>query len=259
MVVHELFYCASRKFISNIFIPCFLKTNRKLKCYHTVQRCHNTLENSVGNFRIDINPKPDSYLTFSDCYNDEEKAVIKSDMVVMDDFLHEDEEKSLIEELEPHMKRMRYQFDHWDDAIHGYRETERLKWNEKNTTIINRVRSLAFPNVSKTLTLVHVLDLAEDGYIKPHIDSVRFCGDIIAGLSLLSNSVMRLVHNKQKEKVVDVLLKRRSLYIMRDCARYDYTHEILSNKLSVFKGAPVKKTRRISVICRNEPKKEDMD
>lgn len=205
----------------------------------------------------DVKVDSDDFLNFSECCDDETKENVKSDMIIINDFLHKDEESSLLEEVDPYMKRLRYEFSHWDDAIHGYRETERLKWNEQNSKIINRVKNLAFPNPSETLSLVHVLDLAEKGYIKPHIDSIRFCGNTIAGLSLLSDSVMRLVHDKEKGKKIDAFLKRRSLYIVRNSVRYDYTHEILPNELSVYKGKPIKKTRRISIICRNEPKNQE--
>lgn len=69
---------------------------------------------------------------------------------------------------------------------------------------------------------------------------------------------MRLVHEKHKDFYADVLLKRRSLYIMKGTARYDYTHEILANKFSFFKDVNVPKSRRISVICRNEPKEQSI-
>jgi hypothetical protein len=58
-------------------------------------------------------------------------------------------------------------------AIHGYRETERLHWNSQNASILQRVRDIAFPPGTPQLSLVHVLDLAAEGVIKPHIDSVR--------------------------------------------------------------------------------------
>lgn len=58
-------------------------------------------------------------------------------------------------------------------AIHGYRETERLKWNESNTKILDRVRSIAFPPNVAQLKFVHILDLDKNGYIKPHIDAIR--------------------------------------------------------------------------------------
>lgn len=63
---------------------------------------------------------------------------------------------------------------------------------------------------------------------------------------------MRLVHEKNKLFFCDLLLRRRSLYIMKGTARFDYTHEILKNQDSMFKGQKVDKDRRISVICRNE-------
>ena len=63
-------------------------------------------------------------------------------------------------------------------AIQGYRETEKKKWREKNAEIIERIRSTALPQGEDQIAFVHVLDLAEDGYIKPHIDSVRVSGAI---------------------------------------------------------------------------------
>lgn len=71
-----------------------------------------------------------------------------------------------------HMK-LAEKYGHFVQAIHGYRETERLHWNPQNTSILQRVRDVAFPPGTPQLSLVHVLDLAEDGVIKPHIDSVR--------------------------------------------------------------------------------------
>ncbi|XP_050502492.1 alpha-ketoglutarate-dependent dioxygenase alkB homolog 7, mitochondrial [Diabrotica virgifera virgifera] len=189
--------------------------------------------------------------------NEELATSLVKNMTVHNDFISEQEEKSVLDEIEPYLKRMRYEFDHWDDAIHGYRETERLHWNKANNEIIDRVRNIAFPPATAQLKYVHILDLEKKGYIKPHIDAVRFCGDTIAGVSLLSDSIMRLVHDKKKNLYADIFLKRRSLYIMKNCARYDYTHEILSNENSVFKGEKVLKDRRISVICRNEPDKEN--
>lgn len=194
------------------------------------------------------------YLYFNGNFEDDEhKTRLATDMTVIENFITEDEEKKLLDELEPYMKNLKYERSHWDGAIEGYRETERLNWNEENTKIINRVRELAFGKGMQPLRYVHVLDLKEEGVIKPHIDSVRFCGSTIAGISLLSDSVMRLQHDKDKSKILDIFLKRRSLYIMSGVARYDYTHEILGNEESKFGDVVVKKTRRISVICRNEP------
>lgn len=42
-------------------------------------------------------------------------------------------------------------------------------------------------------------------------------------------------------------------FFYRDTARYNFTHEILGNDKSYFKNELIPKSRRISVICRNEP------
>ncbi|XP_076608823.1 alpha-ketoglutarate-dependent dioxygenase alkB homolog 7, mitochondrial [Chaetodon auriga] len=168
-------------------------------------------------------------------------------------FITEEEERAFLRELESGLKKKRYEFDHWDDAIHGYRETERVSWGAACEEVLNRVRSAAFPEGSQLLGPVHILDLDKTGYIKPHIDSVKFCGSTIAGLSLLSDSIMRLVKEDATSEWLDLLLPRHSLYILRNEARYNFTHEILKDEESVFNGQKVPRRRRISVICRNLP------
>lgn len=216
----------------------------------------------------------DKTFDFIGNWPESEKDNLLSDMIIKNDFITQNEEDEIMKEIDPYLKRLKYEFDHWDDAIQGFRETERQKWYPDNKKILNRVLELAFPKES-VLPHVHILDLAEDGVIKPHVDSVRYCGTTIAGVSLLSDAVMRLVRIDEKEYkdnaeyrnqpsplgekgfYVDVLLKRRSLYIMSHSSRYNFTHEVLSNETSTFKGLPVKKTRRVSIICRNEPRPDD--
>ncbi|XP_054464062.1 alpha-ketoglutarate-dependent dioxygenase alkB homolog 7, mitochondrial [Anoplopoma fimbria] len=176
-----------------------------------------------------------------------------SQVEVRTGFITEEEEGLLLTELDHSLKKKRYQFDHWDDAIHGYRETERASWGAACQEVLNRVRSVAFPEGSPLLGPVHILDLDKTGYIKPHVDSVKFCGSTIAGLSLLSDSIMRLVKEDAHDEWLDLLLPRLSLYILRDQARYDFTHQILKDEESVFSGQRVPRLRRISVICRNLP------
>ena len=94
-------------------------------------------------------------------------------LIIVPDFINEEEETSLCKEVEPHLKRLVYEKDHWDEAIVKFRETERKSWNKANTPLIDRLRSRAFDKSDSVLPYVHVLDLAEDGHIKPHIDSTR--------------------------------------------------------------------------------------
>ncbi|XP_039185625.1 alpha-ketoglutarate-dependent dioxygenase alkB homolog 7, mitochondrial isoform X1 [Crotalus tigris] len=172
---------------------------------------------------------------------------------VTPDFISEEEEALLAQELEPQLRRHRYQDEHWDGAIHKYRETEKSHWSKECHEILQRVRNAAFPPGVPQLAQVHVLDLDKSGYIKPHVDSVKFCGCTIAGLSLLSSSVMHLVSEQNPQDWLDLLLERRSLYVLRGPARYEFTHEILKDEESFFDGRKVVRERRISVICRNLP------
>ncbi|NXY91564.1 ALKB7 dioxygenase, partial [Alcedo cyanopectus] len=54
-------------------------------------------------------------------------------------FVTPEEAAELLRELEPVLGRQRYQFDHWDGAISGYRETERGRWGEAGRAVLSRV------------------------------------------------------------------------------------------------------------------------
>ncbi|XP_069864384.1 alpha-ketoglutarate-dependent dioxygenase alkB homolog 7, mitochondrial [Dipodomys merriami] len=178
---------------------------------------------------------------------------LKNAAVVRPGFLSKAEEETLSCELEPELRRHRYEYDHWDAAIHGFRETEKSRWSEASRNILQRVQSAAFGPGQTLLSPVHVLDLEPRGYIKPHVDSVKFCGATIAGLSLLSPSVMRLVHTQEPEQWLELLLEPGSLYILRGAARYEFSHEILRDEESFFGERRIPRGRRISVICRSLP------
>ncbi|ELV10006.1 putative alpha-ketoglutarate-dependent dioxygenase ABH7 [Tupaia chinensis] len=173
--------------------------------------------------------------------------------VVRPGFLSAAEEATLRSELEPELRRRRYEYDHWDAAIHGFRETEKSRWSEASRAILQRVKEAAFGPGQTLLSRVHVLDLEPRGYIKPHVDSVKFCGGTIAGLSLLSPSVMRLVDTQEPSEWLELLLDPGSLYILRGPARYEFSHEILRDEESYFGEQRVPRGRRISVICRALP------
>ena len=79
----------------------------------------------------------------------------------------------------------------------------------------------------------------------------------MAGISLLSDSVMKLVHVKEPEKFVNMYLPRLSFYVLAEEFRYEFTHEILSPEKSQFEQSPVKRARRVSVVCRSEPNRKE--
>lgn len=94
------------------------------------------------------------------------KQKLLQDMIVIEDFITPDDETALLVEIEPYLKRMRYERDHWDDAIQGFRETERKSWYPQNKALINRIVERAFPSASSALPHIHVLDLEATGMQK---------------------------------------------------------------------------------------------
>uniref|UniRef100_A0AAR5Q0J6 Alpha-ketoglutarate-dependent dioxygenase AlkB-like domain-containing protein n=1 Tax=Dendroctonus ponderosae TaxID=77166 RepID=A0AAR5Q0J6_DENPD len=136
-----------------------------------------------------------SYFTLSEELQQNQTAAedIINTMKVLNNFLSEAEETCLMNELDPYMNKLRYEFDHWDDAIHGYRETERLQWNEENTKILDRVRKIAFPPDVAPIKFVHILDLDKNGWIKPHIDAVREFGYLSKMITIKNYTSTRIL------------------------------------------------------------------
>ena len=51
-----------------------------------------------------------------ECDDPEIAAIFESDLLVKEDFISPEEEASLLNEIEPYMKKLRYEYDHWDDV-----------------------------------------------------------------------------------------------------------------------------------------------
>lgn len=101
----------------------------------------------------------------------------------------------------------------------GYREIERSQFTSSNFKVIKRVLEQYPEHLRSQLQAVHILDLSETGYIKPHVDNVKFSGDLLSGLCLLSPALMDLIHEETKETIT-AFLPARCLYIMTPEGRY---------------------------------------
>lgn len=139
---------------------------------------------------------------------------------IFENFLNEKEESCLLKEIEVTVKKKEYSTSHYDKVIEGYREVEKMNWNQDNKSIFERAKALIEGEIGKKvfwLPAVHILDLEENGFISKHVDNIEQSGDIISGMCLLSSALMRLhpesVEEKD-EKPIDLLLKRSSLYFL---------------------------------------------
>ncbi|CAG8502832.1 14387_t:CDS:2 [Cetraspora pellucida] len=154
-------------------------------------------------------------------------------------------------------KRIVYQDSHFDDVIHGYRECQATHWGDQNDKVIEIFNKKVYENFPKTIEWlpVHILDLSEIGGIKPHVDNVEYSGSIVAGICLMSPTVMIFHHKDDKSCNFSVLLEPGCLYIQRDKIRFNFTHEIPQDPAQhEFKGQIVPKGRRISLMFRDAKK-----
>lgn len=187
-----------------------------------------------------------------------------SSVQVLPDVITPEEEVRLVAELEGNVRRRRYVDNHWDSVIEKYREVEKREWlDPANKALAERIKSLILHTLQRPATLpflpVHVIDLAEDGFIKPHVDSIKHSGDIVSGLSLCTPAIMQVKGDDEQgmdpTSIVRLLLRPRSLYILCREARYKYAHEILAPSPEGERwtdGEVVARGRRLSLIFRDE-------
>jgi alkylated DNA repair dioxygenase AlkB len=86
--------------------------------------------------------------------------------------------------------------------------------------------------------------------IASHVDCEPCFGDTIISLSLGSTCIMDFINKRTKEKI-EILLEPRSLVVLKDDARYQWTHGIVGKKADYFKGQKYERTTRISLTFRN--------
>ena len=224
--------------------------------------------------------------------------------LVYPDFISTTEASTLEEDAMKRMQRTRFQKGHWDAVIQNYKEVELLasahvpeqsssfknQMSQVSLLAMERVRDHIsqthfFPNANANANMVstpytsldnenerhtlewlncHAIYLKKEGLLTAHVDSIKFSGDVVAGVSLLSSSIMRLRPASSSELArrdgtdgdddddlclegkedtdgggdisskaimdagyVDLYLPPRSLYVLSGVSRYMYTHEIL--------------------------------
>lgn len=180
------------------------------------------------------------------------------------DFLSEDEHDALLRSAEVLLARTRFENNHFDGVIHGYREQQSriASLQPVARAAVERALQRFPPNAAAPLPTAHFLELAEDGAIAPHVDSIKFSGEVVAGLCLVSDAVMLLERSADggaamtddaatdEQTQTRLLLPRRALYILSSAARYEYAHSIPAGA-PAFQNKPVPRARRVSVMLRD--------
>lgn len=208
-------------------------------------------------------------------------------------FLTEEEGHALVKEVSRRMKRKRFEDGHWDSVISKYREIELTTPKEENSRLIctkdvddalddeltilpdfaqtilrtREVLGSYVPHENAAVTWLpcHAIDLSKNGRLDAHVDSIKFSGGIVAGISLLSDSIMRLrpakgewIDETPAEELdghVDLYLPKLSLYCLHGMSRFNYSHELLpSDTVYQLHGKDVRvpRGRRLSIIFRDK-------
>ena len=196
------------------------------------------------------------------------------DAVVYKNFVSPSEGDVLVKDLMSRMKRRRYERGHWDSVISQYKETElsdALFTEPEIPNIFHRVRRQLEANHLDYKPVqwlpCHAIDLKKDGELNAHVDSIKFSGDLVAGLSLISSSIMRLIPDDGSDKEdqakpnsnesgwIDLYLPPLSLYVLTGDGRFRYSHQLLpdNSTFSMKDGETIQVPRehRISVIFRD--------
>ncbi|PCH38144.1 hypothetical protein WOLCODRAFT_136066 [Wolfiporia cocos MD-104 SS10] len=141
-----------------------------------------------------------------------------------------------------------FQEGHYDGVIRRFREMHVSTWPSDFaglSSIIERLQTL-YPSHD---TQTHILHLASDGEILPHIDNVGASGSWILGVSLGATRLLKLESLNDPNMQSELPLTSGSVYIQKDTLRYEYKHSILQNVFS--SGGDGDLAQRLSVIVRD--------
>jgi len=172
-----------------------------------------------------------------------------SGLVYIDDFLSNDYQKELIQFIDK---------EEWDGSIARRTQHYGYKYDYKNRDANTKLGDIpeVFDELLNNLTdefdgikptQVIINEYVPKQGIGAHIDHVKYFGPIVASVSLLSPIEMEF--SKGKEKHLQIL-KPLSAVILKNEARYKYTHQIRPRDFDMIDGLVVKRKRRVSITFR---------
>lgn len=162
-----------------------------------------------------------------------------------------------------------YDQGHYDGVIKNYREMHVSAWSEDRPRLSELLGRLRQFHPEEPIQY-HVLHLASDGEIHPHVDHLGAFGSWIVGVSLGSDRILRLEKELSDRTMAhDVILPSGSVYVQkwvsvflsrsfisvltferscRDSIRYEWKHSILRG--GSVNGHEIKDGQRLSIMVR---------
>jgi alkylated DNA repair dioxygenase AlkB len=176
-------------------------------------------------------------------------------MIFLENFLTENEELKLIEEiykntwlkdLQRRVQHYGYKYDYKSKSIS--KENYLGKLPEFCNSVLQKIKELKISDNNFDQLIVNEYTPGQG--ISPHIDKPEFFEDGIISISLGSNCYMNFTNLNDKTKVKSVLLKRRSIICLTNEARYKWKHSIAQKKYDIISGKKVPRNTRISLTFR---------
>ncbi|KAI0797628.1 hypothetical protein C8Q75DRAFT_11364 [Abortiporus biennis] len=114
---------------------------------------------------------------------------------------------------------------HYDGVIKRYREMHVSSWPEGVPglkEILDKIHAVHPTEPSQT----HLLHLASDGEIFPHVDNLGASGSWILGVSLGGERLLRVENVEDPSNTYELMLPSGSLYIQKDSIRFGFKHSV---------------------------------
>ncbi|KAI6043134.1 hypothetical protein EDC04DRAFT_2866489 [Pisolithus marmoratus] len=141
-----------------------------------------------------------------------------------------------------------FQKGHYDNVIRDYREMHLSSWGELQTLDLSRILNRLHTLYPSENTQTHILHLASEGEILPHIDNVLSSGTWILAVSLGAARVLHMEEaNTHAPRKFDVLLTSGSVYLQRDDVRYHWKHSLIRPHESMASAHG----QRVSIVVRD--------
>lgn len=169
------------------------------------------------------------------------------------DFISEEEEEKLLEEINS--------FE-WSNILQRRVQHYGYKYDYKNKTepieevdsIPNCFQFLIDRLLEKNMIQMRPNQLIVNEYepgegIGPHVDSVLFDKEVVS-VSLGSDIMMEFTNNFRATLKSNLYLKRRSVLVLKEDARYKWKHEIAKRKFDTVDNKKLERKTRISLTFR---------
>ncbi|ELR11271.1 DNA repair protein alkB, putative [Acanthamoeba castellanii str. Neff] len=182
-------------------------------------------------------------------------AALPPDLEYIEDFITADEERALVqaidaqewsEKLHRRTQHYGYEFDYSRQDINTSVPIELPVFAQQ---IIEKMRQRGLPQFDQLI----INEYTPGQGINPHIDKTHCFGPCVVSLSLLSTCVMTFTSLETGEKI-PVVLRPRSLVVLRGQARYGWQHGIEPKRADIVAGKHTPRARRVSLTYRTVAK-----